>query len=181
VAFADIGLFKNQLAFNLDQSRLDARGGLKSDGGMINPVDARINPGARLVRYCIAEYPPKGPGRWWLLEEHYNLIDQQARAYGVPTASLVREHCCVSTDWPGMTWRIVCEVTAPLRCYKGTSNRAFRGGKVHYDGKMGAELGVIQLYIPGLDDAALFRSAMKVISENYVPIQESRALEFPAP
>lgn len=176
MAFADVELFRNQQAFRTDAVRLAARGGLAGNGGVFHPVDDRLIVGTRMVRYCSATVPPRGPGRWWLLEKHYLMIEEQAKAYGVPTAALVREHCAVVSDWSDMTRRLTCVVKAQLRCYRGVGKPAFSRGTLEHDGLMAAELGIVQYFIPGLDDEALFRSAMLVLRDEAVDAAESLAL-----
>lgn len=172
-------MFANQYQFNDPKSFDAARGGLSKNGGIVQPEQGHIPITMRLVRFggysaydkANGTQPGKDPrlGRWWLDEEHYKRIAEQALGYGVPIPWMVREMCAVLEEWSDMTILFSAFVTQPLACYYGWGAPASRNGKEEYDGRMAKDLRIVQYFIPGLDDPGLFKEALLPSPTQYIP------------
>lgn len=171
--------FANITTFNDMASYYDAQGGYSLNGGVKRPKEGTLGPGTRLVRFagpgCNSNAKPNTirPGRWWLLERHYFQIANEARAYGVSIPWMVREQCAILCEWSNMTVRITAVTRKPLLCYRGRGAPVSNKGRLEYDARMADEMGIEQLFIPGLDKPSFCDTALETVSVEYISSQDS--------
>lgn len=149
---------------------------LIANGGIIDPQSCVLPIHTKLVRFGSGVLVPHvAAGEWWLEWRHYKIVEQYADGAGCSVPAAVRELCCVPLEWSDMTMVIQAQLIAPLLAYEGPGAPAtVRGGAVHLDGSKAANLGLKQLFIPGLGNPDLRRDSVMITGYGLLPHDLSR-------
>jgi len=158
-----------------------------ANGGIVTPREGQLEIGTMLVRYGNGRGDPaQAMGRWWMLERHFYRVSDEARGYDVSIPWMYREVTAVLLDWGTMTQQLVCRVRQPLLCYRGYGGEAFDPKDpravmgIAFDGRMAEDLGIAQLFIPGLDKPEIYKRALEVVSHKDVAANHSKSPNRPA-
>lgn len=144
------------------------------NGGVLSPQRKTIAINTTLVRFGNHSADPGSAlGGWWLFRRQYTRIARLAKQYGASVPWMVRELCCILPEWGDMTMQIECRVTRPLLAWQGKGAEVYARGEVAYDARMADEEGVLQLFIPGMHDAAFFASVTEEVSRTFIPHEAS--------
>jgi len=145
-----------------------------ASGGMISPQPYVVAVGSRLVRFGKGPLTPDAAGGdWWLEYDEYKKVERFADARGVSVPFMVRELCCVMPEWNDMTMVLQARVMQPLIAYRGLGAPVTARGKIVFDAKVGEELGVMQLLVPGLSVGDVRRDALFVTGYGFLPHEAS--------
>lgn len=145
-----------------------------ASGGMIAPREHVIAIGTRLVRFGKGPLTPDAAGGdWWLEFAEYRKIERYADAHGISVPFAVRKFCCVMPEWNDMTMVLQARGMQPLIGYRGLGAPVTAKGQVVFDAKVGEELGVMQLFIPGLSVGDVRRETVFITGYGFLPNEAS--------
>ena len=138
-----------------------------SNGGIINPCRAELARGTAIVRFGNAARLDKIFDDWWLDDIEFRRVVRFAEAQNMPVGTALRELCCV--PWGELDIMIEAQVVEPLLVYHGFGAPAFdKGRQINAAADLGG-VKVKQLYIPGLANPDLRRTAIRVVRSGFVP------------
>ncbi|MEE4453278.1 hypothetical protein [Novosphingobium resinovorum] len=147
-----------------------------TNGGIVDPQLRQLGLGTVLVRFGSSVFVDQvAAGEWWLEFEQYRIVEKYADANAISVPMAMRQLCCVPLDWGAMTTVVQGRVIRPLLAYEGPGAPATGGkGTDYLDGQAAAQLGLKQLYIPGLSDPDLRRDSLWVTDHGFLPHEMSR-------
>jgi hypothetical protein len=147
-----------------------------TNGGLIDPQIRQLALGTVLVRFGSSVLIPQvAAGEWWLDFAQYQIVERHADANGLPVPVAMRQLCCVPLDWGAMTTIVQGRVIRPLLAYEGAGAPATgQKGTDYLDGSLAGQLGLKQLFIPGLSEPDLRRDSLLITDYGFLPHDLSR-------
>lgn len=151
-----------------------------TNGGISKPVKTVLPAWSLIVRIGRGPLPQEvAPGAWWMLWNDYKKIEKFADANGYSVPVAIRLLCCVLLDWNEMSLILQARLKIPLLAFSGPSAPAMERNpnlktSEYLDAAKAKELGVRQLYIPGMTDPDLRHDALLIGGYGHLPPEQSR-------